>query len=513
MFASLAVNVFSALKYHPDRNPGRELEFNAKFQAIQAAHEILSDPQQRLRYDTDRLRAGYGKLYGPPKANTSRKTPANPYASASTAKPQTPKPPSAGRPQSFQNGPSTGAQRYASYARAAPKQPWEKMQDEGQTRADAYRGFQEMKGNSSPGWSHFDPRTGRTAYTGTAHRPDATPNGHPTRPKSAYEYFKASPKTATNESSRTQSTRKKQGFAPRTAGGDEPMAANTSSYTSIPRRERFQASDSFQRETAPSPTEERPTPTSGYRAENTATPDFERTGSKYASTGGERTFFSSSWLHSEGVRNSPKNSRAQSRTNPPSPTPPPTARHKSASPKLRSDRGQNYDSTSSSGTEDDFVSRKPKAVPKSRLQNQKFANLRSQTGSTPTTGKPPSPSQLTSSRRLVFCCLLHDGSVQDDSVANRYHQTPPSQRRLKIFSVHSRQTRMRHSPWLCNVTLTLTSSTVEIRRLRLAKHHQMELSRVAVTMIYASRLLPMVGKSILGLGHSYPPLQRMPDLT
>lgn len=383
---------FSALKYHPDRNPGRELEFNAKFQAIQAAHEILSDPQQRLRYDTERLRAGYGKLYGPPKANTSRKTPANPYASASTAKPQTPKHPSASRPQSFHNGPSTGAQRYASYARAAPKQPWEKTQDEGQTRADAYRGFQEMKGNSSPGWSHFDPRTGRAAYTGTAPRPDATPNGHPTRPKSAYEYFKASPKTGTNESSRTQSARKKQGFAPGTAGGDEPMAANTSSYTSVPRRERFQASDSFQRETAPSPTADRPAPTSGYRAENTATPDFERTSSKYAGTGGERTFFSSSWLRSEGVRTSPKNSRTQSRTNPPSPTPPPTARHKSASPKLRSDRGRNYDSTSSSGTEDDFVSRKPKAVPKSRLRNQKFANLRSQTGSTPTTGKPPSPS-------------------------------------------------------------------------------------------------------------------------
>ena len=63
-----------ALKYHPDRNPGREAEFNAKFQAIQAANEILSDPQQRLKYDTDRLRAGYGKFYGPPKANTQRKT-------------------------------------------------------------------------------------------------------------------------------------------------------------------------------------------------------------------------------------------------------------------------------------------------------------------------------------------------------------------------------------------------------------------------------------------------------
>lgn len=52
-----------ALEYHPDRNPGRESELNTKFQAIQVAHEILCDPHQRLKYDTERLRAGYGELY------------------------------------------------------------------------------------------------------------------------------------------------------------------------------------------------------------------------------------------------------------------------------------------------------------------------------------------------------------------------------------------------------------------------------------------------------------------
>ncbi|KEY65552.1 hypothetical protein S7711_08232 [Stachybotrys chartarum IBT 7711] len=40
-----------ALKYHPDRNPGREQEVNSKFQVIQSAHEVLSDPQQKARYD------------------------------------------------------------------------------------------------------------------------------------------------------------------------------------------------------------------------------------------------------------------------------------------------------------------------------------------------------------------------------------------------------------------------------------------------------------------------------
>lgn len=101
-----------ALKYHPDRNPGKELDFVTKFQSIQAAHEILSDPQQRLKYDTERLRAGYGKYYAAPKANTSRKAPTS-HNSTSSSKP----PPFYTRPQSFQNGPSSGAQRYASYAR------------------------------------------------------------------------------------------------------------------------------------------------------------------------------------------------------------------------------------------------------------------------------------------------------------------------------------------------------------------------------------------------------------
>ncbi|KAF2840165.1 heat shock protein DnaJ, partial [Patellaria atrata CBS 101060] len=40
-----------ALKYHPDRNPGRETECVPRFQAIQAAHEILTDNEVRAKYD------------------------------------------------------------------------------------------------------------------------------------------------------------------------------------------------------------------------------------------------------------------------------------------------------------------------------------------------------------------------------------------------------------------------------------------------------------------------------
>ncbi|KAL2833921.1 hypothetical protein BJY01DRAFT_89808 [Aspergillus pseudoustus] len=359
-----------ALKYHPDRNPGRELEFNAKFQAIQSAHEILSDPGQRLKYDTERLRNGY---YGTPKTSSTRK---DPTAGFPTAKPNT-KAPFAERPKSFHNGPSTGAQRYASYARAAPKQPWEKMRDETQTRADAYRGFQEMKGNPMPGWTSFDPR-GRTPQPGATRPTGTTPNSHSARPKSAYEYVHTGAKpTAADTTAHSQSAKKKQGFAPRAAGGDEPMAANTASYRNASRFERFTP--------APSPTARKPAaPASGFPSgtERANTPEYERTSSKYASTGGEKTFFSSSMLgRSASTRTSPKTSSSRPRTNPPSPTPQENGRHRSTSPNLKPNRGRDYDSTSSSEASEDEITFKPKAVPRSRLrQQQKFTNLHGTNG-------------------------------------------------------------------------------------------------------------------------------------
>ncbi|PLB37369.1 DnaJ domain protein [Aspergillus candidus] len=380
-----------ALKYHPDRNPGKEVDFISKFQSIQAANEILSDPQQRLRYDTDRLRAGYGKFYGPPKTKPPpRRTP----TAAPTAKSTPPKPNFASRPQSFQGGPSTGAQRYASYARAAPKQPWERRHDDQQTRADAYRGFQDMKGSGMPGWTQFDPHTGRSGqHPGGVPRPSAN-SSQSARPKSAYEYFKTSPKPASTESPRASASfaKKKSGFAPRAAtGGDEPMASNTSAYSNVPRAERAQASKPFFAPAASSPTARKAAAAAGFQArtEQSRTPDIERTGSKYAGTGGERAFFSSAGMgRSSSVRNSPESAKPQPRTTPPSPVPPRSGRHRSASPDFNAERSRNYSSTSSSGLDDDddeddleddldeMLGRKPKAVPRSRMRpNQKFGNF------------------------------------------------------------------------------------------------------------------------------------------
>eukprot|EP01048_Picozoa_sp_COSAG05_P003672 COSAG05_NODE_176_length_14928_cov_75.109717_4_plen_205_part_00 len=43
-----------ARQWHPDKNPDRIEEATARFQEIQNAHDILSDPDERYLYDTDK---------------------------------------------------------------------------------------------------------------------------------------------------------------------------------------------------------------------------------------------------------------------------------------------------------------------------------------------------------------------------------------------------------------------------------------------------------------------------
>ncbi|KAJ5167352.1 uncharacterized protein N7482_006133 [Penicillium canariense] len=376
-----------ALKYHPDRNPGREQEFIAKFQAIQAANEILSDPQQRLKYDTDRLRAGYGKVYGPPKTAPRKAQPS--YPAAPPPKPQAPKFPFSNRPHAATNGPSAGAARYATHARAGPQQ-WQKPQDEAQTRADAFKGFHNMRGQN---WRGFDPTSGGTP------RQQNAPFGNP-KPKSAFEYFKENVKTSPTAAANANSPKKRQGFAPGTAGGDEPMARNTSSYTN----NRSERPSSMYFDSAPPPTAKKSAaPQSPPLAQ-----EFERTSRSYATTGGEKTFFASPGLGRSSTTRTPSASfrASNTRTNPPSPDPAQPGRHRSASPKSRRDRSYSFSSTSSDLDDDteEEVRRpnifKPKAVPKSRLRpHQKFTDFYQEGDSSPGTGEEPSTRQDTQGQR------------------------------------------------------------------------------------------------------------------
>lgn len=105
--SSLFLTRLSALKYHPDRNPGREREVNAKFQVIQTAHELLTDPQEKAKVDAALNRStGYQGASG---------VKGNPWSHVGQ---QFPTPPQ--RTQSPRNGASGGAQRWQQFSRGVP---------------------------------------------------------------------------------------------------------------------------------------------------------------------------------------------------------------------------------------------------------------------------------------------------------------------------------------------------------------------------------------------------------
>lgn len=214
--------------YHPDRNPGNELEYVPKFQAIQAAHEILGDPDQRSKYDEARKRLGYGARapaprpapynpYTPSKAQRATRPPPNyPQSAQQQNRPQprpqyyTQRPP----PNPYHQGPAskpappppppTGASRFTNFA--PPPKPAAAHEDPN------------LKGNVFSAWQNMNKGHGRAQPA----RDDAREQG---------PFGKASTAHPGIHRSNTTRSPRKGGFDP-FAPGDfwEPPAARTSSY-------------------------------------------------------------------------------------------------------------------------------------------------------------------------------------------------------------------------------------------------------------------------------------------
>ncbi|KAF2675274.1 hypothetical protein BT63DRAFT_420488 [Microthyrium microscopicum] len=239
--------------YHPDRNPGKELEYVPKFQAIQAAHEVLGDPDQRAKYDADRKRLGYGARAVPkpsPYPSTFRQPrprpppqPAHfpPPSQAFPRPPPRPQPPprqasnhpnrpppqnpynTSTRPSAAPTGASkftnpTGPNRFAQFYPPRPAA----AKDDANLRDNVFNAWQNMNK------THSRPNTGTQPSTpGSGDDTGADRNHGP--------FGRASAAHPGIHRSNTTRAPRKNGFDPN-APGDfwEPAAKQTSSYKTRP---------------------------------------------------------------------------------------------------------------------------------------------------------------------------------------------------------------------------------------------------------------------------------------
>ncbi|KAI2629456.1 hypothetical protein GGS21DRAFT_492387 [Xylaria nigripes] len=207
-----------ALKYHPDRNPGREAEVNPKFQVIQSAHEILSDATQKRQYDE--ARQTYTARY--PSSSGIR---GNPWQNAAKAYPPPPR-----RQPNTQTRPMSASQRYESFAANMPRT----------TRSRAPGEDSQFRRNNADAWDNLRPNS--TRKNSQPHPPPPPPSGRsvpgraptsatrntrqgppPPPPRTAYQKQKAEAAFGTS---------KKTGFTPRAQGvADEPPVTNKNYFT------------------------------------------------------------------------------------------------------------------------------------------------------------------------------------------------------------------------------------------------------------------------------------------
>ncbi|KAI0204967.1 hypothetical protein F4808DRAFT_316660 [Astrocystis sublimbata] len=208
-----------ALKYHPDRNPGREAEVNPKFQIIQSAHEILTDETLRRQYDeARRSRSRF------PGASGVR---GNPWQDAAKAYPPPPK--RQPNTQSRADRPS-GGQRYEGFAGGMPRN----------TRPQSPKDDTQFRRSNAEAWDNIRPNRGRANASQRPATPGRAPPGRaPTSatrdsrpgpapappPRTAYQKKKA-------EAAFGSSSSKKTGFTPRSpAVADEPPVTGKNYFT------------------------------------------------------------------------------------------------------------------------------------------------------------------------------------------------------------------------------------------------------------------------------------------
>ncbi|KAL5454753.1 hypothetical protein PMIN06_004770 [Paraphaeosphaeria minitans] len=194
-----------ALECHPDRHPGHEQEWVAKFQQIQAAHEVLSDPQQRVKYDAERKKFRNLNIppYNPPNTPRSRPPPPprNTYTSTPNGGQYYPAPPPQPRPRPGPQRPAP--QHHNTYTNGADR-------------------FTSKNFRTPPTAQKPPPPTGK-ANVFTAWQKMKQPHAEPPRPPPSNPNNPNGAPFGRSQSTRVPSSSKK-GFDPNSLGADEGQA-------------------------------------------------------------------------------------------------------------------------------------------------------------------------------------------------------------------------------------------------------------------------------------------------
>ncbi|KAF2493458.1 hypothetical protein BU16DRAFT_513377 [Lophium mytilinum] len=283
-----------ALKCHPDRNPGCEEEFKTKFQVIQAAHEVLNDPERRFKYDLDRKKqTARNRPSAPPRnAYSSFTTGASNYPPPPRRNPfptQAPRPPPPNKPQAS-TASTNGANRFTHFPRPPPTAQRPNTRDDADARRNVFQAWERMNPNKPP------PNAEDAAYA---------------RTRANFPSQASTAGTAKPGLGRSNTTRmpRKSGFDPATPGADEPQAHGSAYYTTA-RHSRDPPPDQTESDQS---TPRKADPLRNFRTQERYDEDVpftegQRHRTPYSSShSGERMKFSSEGLgRSASTRNSPR---------------------------------------------------------------------------------------------------------------------------------------------------------------------------------------------------------------
>jgi len=267
-----------ALKYHPDRNPGREAECNSKFQAISSANEILKDPQQRAKYDAHRIRAGllhtYAATSSPP---TRPPVPSRPPATGFSNFPPPPRPPPPPIPKSTFPTPPSGAQKYSNvrFSRPETTTSWGTSGgDDTKAKTNDYKAWEQMRPRHGQGpippARAVPPKPSTSSTFQPGREPAGATSAGTTPRRSGWDRWQDSQAgmAGMGKGSTNRPSPNRPRFAPGTPGGDEPQAQasayfNVSSKGDRPTNSRSQTHMPPPR--SPVPTAKKPDPLQAFR--------------------------------------------------------------------------------------------------------------------------------------------------------------------------------------------------------------------------------------------------------